>query len=272
MTTSVHPFGTLGKEVRQSIENDYDVKIIVTSHNSKPGLGKTTLAILMAKAWDPNGWRAQEDAFMDGWEFHNAYMEKPPGSVILFDEVENEMDARRSNASKNVELTQMLATQRFRNIVSIYTLPTVSMLDNRMMEMADYWINVMKRGVAHPYRVLVNDFNGSVYRKRIGQTDHNDGETITWRDPREGTEAYADKRYLDDLKREQNKIDREYLPESEVRERIEKEVASAKREKRDEIIQGLISHEELDIPTTKLAEVEGVELSQPRVHQIANSS
>jgi hypothetical protein len=262
-------FGTVGEEIKQAIRDDFDAKIIITSHNSKPGLGKTTLAIQMAHAWDPHGWTAEEKAFMNAHEFHNAYMNEPKGSVLLFDEIENEADSRRAMSGKNVNLTQMLATQRFRNIVSIYTLPTVSMLDNRMMEMADYWINVMRRGAAHPYKIYVNDFTGNVSRKWIGQPESGaDGETIHWEEPERGTQPYRDKQYLDQMKKDHAHIEREHVPASEVEKRVEKAREKAQRERRDEIIQSIMANDYMS--AGDLAEVSGVDVSRPRVHQIAN--
>lgn len=264
-----YPFGTLGQEIRERIADDYDAKIIVTSHNSQPGLGKTTLAILMARAWDPHGWSAEDKAFMNAHEFHNAYMEEPEGTVLLFDEIENEADARRAVSSKNVELSQMLATQRFRNIVSIYTLPAVSMLDSRIMELADYWINVMDRGRAHPHKIYVNDYSGEVYRKWIGQADPGtEGEIITWSDlPDDST----DKEYLDDLKRQHAHLEREYVPQSEVHQQIDKAVEDAKREKRDTAICEL--YETVDgLSQSDLASMDWVGVSQPTVQRILSES
>lgn len=268
-----NPFGTLGREIQDAIADDFDAKIIITSHNSKPGLGKTTLAILMARAWDPHGWAAKDKAFMNAHRFHNAYMEEPEGTVLLFDEIENEADKRRAVSSKNVELSQMLATQRFRNIVSIYTLPTVSMLDSRMMELADYWINVMKRGVAHPYKIFVNDFNGNVTRSWIGQEEKGgQGEVIQWQDITEDHPAYSDKEYLDQLKRDHAHIEREHVPLSEVKKREQKEREKAARERRDEIICGLMSNPDADVDAGTIATLPGVDVSRPRVHQIVNEA
>lgn len=268
---SQNPFGTLGREIRKAIADDFDAKIIITSHNSKPGLGKTTLAIMMAHAWDPHGWSAEEKAFMQAYEFHNKYMEAPEGSVLLFDEIENEADNRRSMSGKNVNLTQMLATQRFRNIVSIYTLPTVSMLDNRMMELADYWINVMKRGEAHPYKIYVNDYDGTVSRKWIGQPEAGaEGEKLRWSEPERGTQAYRDKRYLDSMKEDHAHLEREYVPQTDVQKQVEQAREEAQRERRDTIIRSLMAHNDVKAGAGTIADLEGVDVSRPRVHQIVN--
>lgn len=264
-------FGTVGREVEESIEDDYDVKILITSHNSKPGLGKTTLAIQMAHAWDPHGWTAEDKAFMNANQFHNSYMEEPPGSVLLFDEIENEADNRRAMSGKNVELSQMLATQRFRNIVSIYTLPTVSMLDSRMLELSDYWINVMKRGTAHPHKIYINDYSGKVYRVWIGKPeDGGEGERIHWEEPERGTQPYRDKQYLDRMKEDHAHIEREHVPISEVKKREEKAREKAAMERRDEIIRGIMANPEIEIDPGTISDLPGVDVSRPRVHQIAN--
>lgn len=263
-----YKFGTLGREVRSRIEDNLDCKIIITSYSSTPGLGKTTLAIKMAREWDWHDWAAEEKAYMTYEPFHEAYMSQPPGTVLLFDEVENEADARRGNSAENVGLSQLLATQRVRNIISIYTLPAVSMLDKRIMELADYWINVgvgFQKGVAYPHRLDVNDYSWVGGRVQITPKRLGADEVIEFRDLPEDD---PDKGYLDGLKDEQNHIESSFVPESEVEERVEKEREKAMREKRDEIICGLVQHPELKISTTKLADTDGIDITQQRVAQI----
>lgn len=272
---SQYPFGELGRQVQNRIQNNLDCKIVVTSYSSTPGLGKTTLSILMARCWDDHGWSAEQKAFMSYQNFYNSYMNEPPGSVLLFDEVENEADSRRSNSSENVGLSQLLATQRVRNIISIYTLPAVSMLDKRIMELADYWINVgpaMQKGKAHPYRLFVNDFSWAssggtdITPSRITD-EFGNKQTITWSDLPEDD---PDKAYLDDLKDEQEHLESEYVPESEVEKRVNRAVKDAKRDVRDEIIRGVYNHEEADVSTHVLSDVDAIDLSQQRISQIAN--
>lgn len=266
-----YPFGSLGKQVQNRIDNNLDCKIVITSYSSTPGLGKTTLAIRMAREWDWHGWSAEEKGFMDYHEFHNAYMSEPPGSVLLFDEVENEADARRANAAENVGLSQLLATQRVRNIISIYTLPAVSMLDKRIMELADYWINVgimYKKGIAYPHKLQVNDYSWVQNSVSVTPSRIDGDAVIEWNDLPDDD---PDKSYLDSLKDEQNTFEREYVPSSEVSKRVKKAEEAAQREKRDEFIQELYTSEMVDLSTHKLAELEAVDLSQQRVSQIAKS-
>lgn len=259
------PFGTLGHEIKRDVHRkDLDAKIIITSHNSRPGLGKTTLAIKMARDFDAHGWSAREKAFMDAAKYHNAYEEHEPGSVLLFDEIEGEADSRRSMSNKNVELSQAWAQNRYRNMITICTLPSVSMLDNRMLEMSDYWINVIDRGQAHPYRVLVNDFTGAVIRQRI------DDDGVIWYDDLpEGDDDYG---YLKQMKhsRRMGYEDGKYLNHEEHKEKLEKAVEKARMEVRNQWITEL--YDNTDLSTYKIAELGCVDVSRRRVSDIASES
>lgn len=257
------PFGTLGAEVKRDVhQKDLDAKIIITSHNSRPGLGKTTLAIKMARDFDRREWNANEKAFMDAHKYHNAYEDLPEGSALLFDEIEGEADNRRSMSNKNVELSQAWAQNRYRNMITICTLPSVSMLDKRMLEMSDYWINVMDRGVAHPYRVLVNDFTGNIIRSRI-----DDNATIHYSDL---PDSDADYQVLTEQKHKRRTSigEQQYYKESEHREAIKKAREEARMNARNDWIQALV--EETDLSSGDIANLELIEVSRPRVVQIAN--
>lgn len=265
-----YPFGTLGKQVQNRVDNNLDCKIVVTSYSSTPGLGKTTMAIRMARQWDRHGWDPEEKAHMQMQEFYNSYMSEPPGSVLLFDEVENEADARRANSNKNVGLTQLLATQRVRNIISIYTLPAVSMLDKRVMELADYWINVginMQKGVAYPHKLQVNDYSWVEGRIQVTPQRLGNDEIITFNDLPDDDPA---KGYLDDLKGEQEHLESEYVEASEVERRVEKAEEAAKKEKRDAALGELYGWDEHDITQSQLAELDFVDLTQASVQRIVS--
>lgn len=251
-----HPFGTLGAEVEYAIRNDYDVKIIITSHNSRPGLGKTTLAIRMSRVFDPYGWSAESKGFQNLYEYQAAYRDVPPGSVLQFEELERSADNRRSMSKGNVSLSHVWATERFRNIVTICTLPTVSMLDNRMLELADYWINVMKRGVAHPYRILVNDFTGKVIRSRIKD------ETIRFADLPNDDPDYT---YLKEVKEQESLLEQEYVRMDDVDDLLAKAERKAKQSKRDEIIKDL---HDLGLTQKQIASLPSIDLTQQRIQQI----
>lgn len=156
--------------------NNRDCKIIITSKGSTTGTGKTTLAVHLCR-WvtavanelfdREKDWNAEDHSFVDLYDYLSAYKNSDPGDALLMDEIEASADRRRFASHENVNLSQAWAILRYRNVVSVATLPTVTMLDSRMMELADIWINVQKPGVAYPYYLTANDFTGDVMRRRF---------------------------------------------------------------------------------------------------------
>lgn len=252
-------FGPVGWQVNKDThERDLDAKIIITSHNSKPGLGKTTLAIRFARALDPHGWSAEDKAFIDPYDYMRAYDNVKPGSVLILDEIEAVADKRRSNASENVDLSQAWATKRYRNIVTIATLPTTSMLDARMIELSDYRINVMRRGAAKAFEVVIPDF--PPHRPWQEPVDG----MIHYRDLPEGD---ADYKHLTELKEEFTKVDRTTYKQHEVDKIKERVVRETRKELRDELIRKF--YKNTDVSQTDVSDV--VDVSQAQVNRIINS-
>jgi hypothetical protein len=152
------------------MERDRDLKIIITAKDAETGVGKSTLAFALAASWHPmyadEDWSADDYATYDVGEYLNRYREVKPGSVLLMEEAE-QLDARRSMASENVDFSHYWMAMRVRQVVSILTLPSTSALDTRLWELADVWINVECRGRATLYDIGVNSFNGEMITKEM---------------------------------------------------------------------------------------------------------
>jgi hypothetical protein len=152
------------------MERDRDLKIIITAKDAETGVGKSTLAFALAASWHPmytdESWSADDYATYDVGEYLNRYREVKPGSVLLMEEAE-QLDARRSMASENVDFSHYWMAMRVRQVVSILTLPSTSALDTRLWELADVWINVECRGRATLYDIGVNSFSGDMITKEM---------------------------------------------------------------------------------------------------------
>ncbi|MDR9380904.1 MAG: hypothetical protein RI560_04435 [Natronomonas sp.] len=148
-----------------------DLKIIITAKNSQTGVGKTTLAGWLALSWTRwlGGipWYCNPDKPEDGMATLNPgeYFkivkkvgnEFPAGTVVLVDDAE-ELDARRSMQSLNVEFSQRWMLMRLKQAITIITLPSPSSIDSRLEELADYWINIERRGRALVHNIEVQDY------------------------------------------------------------------------------------------------------------------
>ena len=226
-----------------------DTKILITSRNSTTGTGKTTLAVWLALNWDHYGFTA-EKATLEPSEYIEKYLETRPGEVLIMDEAE-QLDARRSMSSQNVDFADRWQQLRYRQVDSILTLPTSSALDKRLEELADIWINVTSRGYAQVHKTTVNDRT-----KEINQIPL---QTITWPDISDH-----------DVKLE---LDKKKKKKNEEQTKIEKEEEEAidpkkvRKQTRDELIKSFYEHDGM----TQKDVAEVVDLSQGTVNKILNA-
>lgn len=141
---------------------------VIVARDAATGTGKTTLAVQLAKSWDQNGWTADR-ATLDPAEYSDQYTaeDTPKQSVLLLDEAEQAADNRRSMSGTNIELSHLWATMRYREIYSLVTLPSASMLDKRLKELADLKIVVHERGTAVVYTSKIDDHSGEYRPKRL---------------------------------------------------------------------------------------------------------
>lgn len=266
-------FGLMGKRIKRKLRNDNDAKVLVVGKNSQTGIGKTTFAIELCRYLDrtEEDWRAEEKAFISIPEYIEAHMEKRKGSCLMLDEIEAGADSRRASSHDNVNLSKAWATMRAQNIATVATLPSVSMLDNRMLELADYWVLVKARGVAQPYKVSVNDFNGKVQRKPLNPDKDGNGEHIQFPDlPNDD----PDKAYLDSIKDDtvwELTETAQKLSVKEHRKKVKKAIRDAKLEKRNEMIYEIYNDPETDFSTTDLSNFEWVGISQSQVSEVLNN-
>jgi len=252
-------FGTMLRDAKNRLSNDNDIKIIIQGANSQTGIGKTTLAIEICRAIDENGWSAEDKAFIQIQKYLNSYLDYPKGSALLLDEIGTGADSRRSTSTENVELSQGWQMLRSRNIATVSTLPSTSMMDKRLLELADYWVLVKSRGIAEPYKINVNDFNAAIQRDPLPGDEH-----IKFPDlPADDT----DKKYLDSIK--DNKIrsgGMESIKKEEHRRLVEAAEEAARKEMRDELIRSV--YQSTALSYAAIGDIPEIDLTKQTVGQI----
>lgn len=260
-------FGTLGHIAKNKLANDNDIKIIIQGANSQTGIGKTTLAIELCRYIDQSeeGWNAEDKAFVDVQEYVQAHLDYSKGSALLLDEIEAGADSRRSMSQDNVDLSQAWATLRARNIATVATLPSISMLDNRMLELADYWILVKERGLAQPFEINVNDFapHRAPQRKPMANDEHIQFPDLPDRD--------KDKTYLDKIKDDMLRGNgKGYIPKSECENKVRDEREEAEREIRNKLLADV--YHQIDAATYEdLSNLESIDLSRQHINRIVKN-
>lgn len=261
--TSGYKFGTLQKEAESRLRTDNDIKIIIQGTNSQTGIGKTTLAIKLARAIDES-WGAESKAFVDIREYIDAHLNEDKGSALLLDEIEKGADSRRAMSQDNVDLSQAWATMRARNMATICTLPSISMLDGRMLELADYWVLVRSRGVAQPYKVVVNDFAPSKLPQRKPLPGD---EIITFNDLPSGD---SDKEHLDKIKDEMLEEEAQQGESKITMKEHKKRLKEKQKEWRDGLIHDI--YENTSASQSEISNMDFVGVSQPQVNRILKTA
>jgi hypothetical protein len=238
-----------------------DVKITISARDGETGVGKTSLAVFLGKYLNTSQkpYRAEENATYDVGEFNALYDQLPRGSTANLEEAE-QLDARRSNSSQNVETARTWETRRVDEITSIMTLPSVAELDRRMERLHNFWINVTARGQCKIYAAHINDWTHDVYYEGLQQ--------FRW----PNMDHDEDYRTLVKMKEEWNDGDdtSDWVREGEVREEYEKELEQKQQEMRDRIVTSVYENTDLSQGDVGQALPEDMRIKQQRVGQIVN--
>jgi len=210
-----------------------DMHVIITAA-SETGVGKTTLAGSLAIMLDQNGWTADKAAVASAQEYSRLYDQVPPGSVLLLDEAEKAVDARRGMSKESVEISQAFATKRYQQVFGILTAPSKSWVDKRLGgDAADYWIQAQQtdlgriKGEALVYRLKTNEHYQEDYTDRT--------EWIEW----PNLDWHSEFRQLDKRKREllESAEETPYIHKDDLADIKQSVRKQAKRQTEQEIIE-----------------------------------
>lgn len=148
-----------------------DLKILITASDSETGVGKTTCAGWLALNWTwtfgGEKWDAEDYGTVSPYEYFKLVPEVDAGTVLLVDDAE-ELDARRSMQDLNVKFSWWWELMRLKQLITIITLPSPASIDSRLEELADVWINILRRGQGLAHDIGVNDYGSrDVYTEKV---------------------------------------------------------------------------------------------------------
>jgi len=254
-------FRAVGKRKQQ----DRDAKILVTAKDAQTGVGKSNLCDFLAYVLDTT-----DEGFVphkitiEPEEFFSAYGRLEPGSALVMEEGE-QLDPRRSMSKKNVEASHSWQMERVREVVALINLPSPKFIDKRMEELADYWLNVLRRGRARIYEKKIHDTEGHVYYQTL--------QDIEW----PNMDGSATFREMDDLKKQM--IDGEigegnWVPPDEHQEALEKARQNERQKVRNSFIKEVYRKSAFgeEFTAREVAEFDCVNISASRIRQIARET
>jgi len=250
------PSGEFFQRIAKRKRNERDAVILVTADDADRGVGKTALAVALAKFIDTSytPFDAEEQATLSVPRFLELYDELPEGSALILDEGE-QIDARRSMSQENVDASLKMQTRRVNQVMVIITLPSADMIDNRIEQLADFWINCEARGRATIYKKKIHRIKKSVYYETLQQ--------LNWPNM-DGDPDYEALARMKDKFNDGEGQENGYIREDEVTERLEKARKGARQEARNDLLRQVCGHDE--IQQKHVAEAVG--LTPGRVSQI----
>jgi hypothetical protein len=224
-------------------------RIIVDAENASTGVGKTGLAVSMArllsKVFD---YELQEDDLtLSGAHYLQRWRDHPDAeqpSVLILDELggAGAGNARRAMSQQNVDLGNAWQLMRKKRIVTIVTLPHWSDADKRMRRQADFrlWCREQPIGYFRPYKVG-SDFDEGVVntegyddinRIKFPNMDFHDDPYFKYLSDEK--DKLLNSKFFDADKLEDGEHETEQTPEEAQRE-VRVEIAQRKRENGDTV-------------------------------------
>lgn len=146
-------------------------QIIVDAQDSEKGVGKTGLAVYLARLLSKAfGYTLTTDDFtLSGQKYLERWREHPDKeqpSVIILDELAGAGagNARRAMSQQNVDLGSVWQMMRKKRIVTIVTLPHWTKVDKNMRREANYRLHCLREPIGYfrPYQVGADFQDGNV--------------------------------------------------------------------------------------------------------------
>jgi hypothetical protein len=253
-----HFDGPFYQEVADRKDKGRDAKILVTAKDGQTGVGKTNLCDFLGYVLDTSDSGFDErKVTIDPHEFLQFYRKLDPGSATIMEEGE-QFDARRAQTNENVDATQKWQMARVREIVALVNLPSPQEIDTRFERLADYWINVQRRGRAKVYKKRIHPIKKSIYYETL--------QSIEWPNMDESPTFRA----MDTLKNDlldDGDHDANWVREDEVQSRVETAEREARKEVRNEWITA--AYEETELTQEQVASLSACDVGQHQVSRIA---
>lgn len=240
--------------------SERDAKILVTAEDAQTGVGKSNLCDFLAYLFDTTeqGF-VPEKVSIHAEDFFESYKHVEEGSALVLEEAE-QLDSRRHMSQKNVDSSQVWQQERVREVIALLNLPSPKMIDRRMEELADFWINVEARGRARVYEKKIHRIKQSVYYETV--------QVIKWPNM-DGSKSFGE---MNSLKMEFIDDDSKgsgWVQRGEMQDKLERAKRETRKQVRDKFLEAI--YKETDLTGKEVANLSAVDISRERIVQIVNS-
>jgi len=246
------------------VSENRDIIIVVDDYYARRGTGKTVASLQLANGMDSTDEGVtHEKVTLQPEELRNAYSTQPKRSGLVLDEGELGASNRQAMSKVNQALREIMSIGRVQEKYVVVNTPLKKFLDSDILKLADVWITMVRKGLG-----LVHFFEWEPYSEQL----------LT---PQKQWIEFEDIPKRTQLRNVYNQLTRDkkshiageggadYILRSEHESELESARKDAAREKRNEIVRSLFSHERIQktaLSQTMVAEAIGV--TQPTVSNI----
>jgi hypothetical protein len=228
-----------GQEYRKRVRQNRDLTVLISDWNNERGTGKTTLSCKLAEWCDRTSeGLIPEKGHLSPERLIGAYTGQSKGSGLVLDEAEVGVSAREAMTIVNRLLNKIVSMARVEQKYVFFNMPASSHIDKNLLDLADFWILVQKRGLARVYRLKNNPFEGQTYPSPT--------QILHWNADLGGANVKRTYRSLSEEKQDhldgEGEGSTEFITVEEARKQREKAVEQARAELRDQIIARLCAH------------------------------
>jgi len=250
------------------VSENRDIVVVIDDYMARRGTGKTVASLQLANGLDQTEEGiTHSKATLQPEEIRNAYANEPKRSGLVLDEGELGASNRQAMSKVNQALREIMSIGRVQEKYVVVNTPLKKFLDSDILKLADVWITMVRKGLG-----LVHFFEWEPYSEQLLTPQK---QWIEFEDIPKGTQL---RDVYNQLTREKmSHIDgdggADYILRSEHESKIERAREEAAREKRNELVRSLFSHERIQktaLSQTMVAEAIGV--TQPTVSTILDKT
>lgn len=222
------------------VRQNRDLIVIVDDMNARRGTGKTVASMQLANAMDqtPEG-LTWEKVSLEPEEIRNAYAEQPKRSGLVFDEAEVGASNRQAMSKANQALREIMSMGRVEQKYVVINAPLKDFIDQDLQKLADVWISLTRKGAG-----VVHQFKWERYSKTLMTPKK---QFIEFEDIPGDHDLRSVYHQLTRAKRQKIAGDdgSGYIARDEHKEKLREAKKQARKETRNEIVQGIWNHPEI---------------------------
>lgn len=238
------------------VRQNRDLIILLDDYRGSRGTGKTIASLQLAQGMDQTEEGVTyEKCSLQPEEIRNAYAEQPKRSGLVLDEGEVGASNRDAMSKTNKALREIMSMGRVEEKYVVINTPAIDFIDKDIQKLADVWISLTRKGAGLVHFLEREPYSGQLLRPKK--------QRIEFKDIPGDHELRSVYQQLTRNKRARIRGDEgtDYIERSEHQSELEQARKEARRETRDEIIQGIWEHPEVQdagIPQRVIAEAIGV--------------